>query len=63
MGIKRPICQSCEWLKETKKINCKYPDQRPNKMEACSGYEKYYPIWKETADFINKNYKIIRRGI
>ena len=60
MGIKRPTCQSCEWIKETKKANCKYPEQRPNKMGSCIGYEEYYPIWKETADFINKNYKSFR---
>lgn len=60
MGIKRPICYDCEFIKETKKLQCKFPKERGVKMEQCAGREPYYPLWKEASDNINKNYKSLR---
>ena len=60
MGIKNPTCLNCEWIKETKKHLCKFPNERGRKMNACTGREDYYPLWKEARDFVNKNYKSFR---
>jgi len=60
MRIKRPTCENCEFIKESKKDGCKFPKQRGIKMDYCSGRVDYYPLWKEARDFVNQNYKSFR---
>ena len=60
MGIKRTTCESCEFLKLSKKEQCKFPKEWGKKMSSCSGWQIYYPLWKEARDFVLKNYKGFR---
>ena len=60
MGIRRPICVDCDCIKETKKSQCKFPNEWGKKYGSCSGRIPYSALWKESREFVLKHYKEFR---
>lgn len=60
MGIKHPVCQMCNHVKESEKHKCAFPNERGTKMNYCSGRAPYKWIYKEAATWVMQNYKTFR---
>ena len=60
MGIKHPICQDCDCIKETQKHLCKFPNEWGHKMGSCSGRIPYQWIYKQAIEWVMANYKTLR---
>lgn len=63
MGIKRKICVTCEYAKESKKNGCKFPIDRINHevmKNQCSGYSHGISLVNQAAQYVMQNYKTFR---
>lgn len=63
MGITYPICIDCEYMKETQKELCKFPNDRANpycRKRTCSGFKMKTSIVDDVVKHINANYKFWR---
>lgn len=60
MGIKQPTCHNCNYIKDTLKHKCKFPNEWGNKRGLCSGQVRYRSLVDEAVVWVMQNYKTLR---